>query len=195
MFTEYFGTVGEILDLILITVALGYVFSGFIKRPRTELDLLYRRSSLNLEDFKFAILIAAPAVILHELAHKFVAIAFGLSAKFYAWGFGLFLGAFLRFIGSPFILLAPGYVGIPPGATDLQTILIAFAGPFTNLVLWLVCDAILKRKRHLTRKQAITLYLTKQINIWLFIFNMLPIPPLDGSKVFYGLFRITASLF
>lgn len=195
MFTEYFGTIGELLDLILITLVLGYVFSGFIKRPRTELDLLHPRPSLNLQDFKFAILITAPAVILHELAHKFVAIAFGMNAKFYAWGFGLFLGAFLRFIGSPFILLAPGYVGIPPGATDLQMVLIAFAGPFVNLLLFLTCNTILKRKRHLTRKQAVTLYLTKQVNLWLLIFNMLPIPPLDGSKVFGGLFRIIFSSF
>ena len=39
------------------------------------------------------------------------------------------------------------------------------------------------------RKQIVALHLTKIINLWLFIFNMLPIPPLDGSKVFYHLFQ------
>lgn len=180
----------EIWDILLVTLALGFIFSSFLKRPRTELDYGYRIPGFNLQDFKLAVLAVAPAVILHELAHKFTAILLGFSATFYASFFGLGLGIFLRIINSPFIIFAPGYVAIPPATPILETTFIAFAGPLTNLILFSISSIILRTKKKLSRKFAILLYLTKTINLWLFIFNMLPIPPLDGSKVFYGLFKL-----
>ena len=172
-------TLGEIISLIIVTLIIGYIFSGYV-RP------IYRKP-LNFKDIKFAIIISAPAIILHELAHKFVALSFGISAKFYMWTFGLILGLVLRFFHSPFIILAPGYVNIG-GGTPEQLAIIAFAGPFVNLLLFFISLLLLK-KRRLKRKQIVALHLTKIINLWLFIFNMLPIPPLDGSKVFYHLFQ------
>jgi Zn-dependent protease len=168
----------EIFYLIILTVALGYIFSGFIRRP----GVFHR--GFNWEDFKLAMIISAPAVILHELAHKFTAIA-----QFYIWPFGLLLAVFLRAISSPFLIIAPGYVEI--ASTNLYTLqgaVIAAAGPLINLALFFTARTILNRARNLTRTQAMVLYMTKQINLLLFVFNMLPIPPLDGSKVIGGLF-------
>lgn len=182
--------VREIWDLLIVTLALGYIFSGFLRKPRTELDYSYRIPGFDKQNFKLAVLSVAPAVILHELMHKFTAILLGYAATFYASFFGLGLGIFLRIINSPFIIFAPGFVSIPPDVPTLQTTLIAFAGPLTNLILFLISDIILKTRKHLSRRLAIILYLTKTINLWLFVFNMLPIPPLDGSKVFYGLFKL-----
>ena len=178
----------EIINLIILTIVIGYIFSSFVRRPRTLHDL-YRKGRFNLEDIKFSSLIAAPAVVLHELAHKFVAIGFGLAASFNLFPFGLFLGIFLRFINSPFLIVAPGYVLISQGATQLQNVLISFAGPFINLFLWLGSLFVL-RTRKLKRSTAIALHFSVIINMWLFIFNMLPIPPLDGSKVWFGLFKL-----
>lgn len=176
-------SVKEIINLAILTVAIGYIFSGFIKKPGSPF-----RAGFKWEDFKFSIIVAAPAVVLHELAHKFTAMAFGLSANFYIWPFGIFLAVFLKVIHSPFLIIAPGYVGIPGLAqSNLTTAIIAFAGPAINLILFTTAHLILTRAKHLTRIQAVALYLTKQINLLLFIFNMLPIPPLDGSKVFSGL--------
>ena len=178
-------SIKEILHLILMTAALGYIFSGFIRPALSHIQL--HLPKFNWKEFKFAILISAPAVVLHELAHKLIAMLFGLTAEFQASFFGLGIGVFLRIINSPFIIFAPGYVSISSTADPLTLAVIAFAGPFTNLVLWLGSSLILSRARHLTRKQALILYLTKRINMILFIFNMLPIPPFDGSKVFLGL--------
>ena len=72
-------TAQEIIDLAILTAALGYIFSGFIKRPRDILD--YLRPSLAFDDIKYAAMIVAPAVILHELAHKGVGLFFGFSTK------------------------------------------------------------------------------------------------------------------
>jgi len=55
---------------------------------------VYPKLGLSWKDFKFAIIITAPAVILHELAHKFVAMAMGLTATFHAWYTGLGIGVF-----------------------------------------------------------------------------------------------------
>jgi len=178
-------SITEIVYLAIVTVVIGYIFMDFI--PRAYGSYIKKRFDWN--NFKIACLIVAPGVVFHELAHKFVAMSFGLSAIFQIWPFGLVLGVFLKIIGSSFILLAPGYVGISSGATVPQLTLISFSGPLINLILWLGSWAILNRAR-LTRKQAVSLYLLKQINMWLFIFNMLPIPPLDGSKVFYGLYKL-----
>ncbi|MBU2634027.1 MAG: M50 family metallopeptidase [Nanoarchaeota archaeon] len=174
-------TISEIISLTIVTLVIGYIFSGYIK-PR-----IYGKS-ISVKDIKFAIIISAPAIILHELAHKFVAMGFGLTAKFYMWTFGLVLGLILRFFHSPFIILAPGYVGLS-GGTPGQLAIIAFAGPLVNLILFFASFLLLK-KRGLKRKHIMALHLTKIINMWLFIFNMLPIPPLDGSKVFGYLFQI-----
>lgn len=178
----------EILDIIIVTLALGYIFMGQIRRPKTHLDLL-KPVGFSFEDFKFAALITAPAIILHEMAHKFFALFFGISATFKAWFVGLAIGVLLSIIKSPLIILAPGYVQIE-GGSDLQQTIIAFAGPFLNLLLFLLAKYVLEHKKRLSRNEAIGWYLTKQINIFLFVFNLLPIPPLDGSKVFAGLIKL-----
>lgn len=174
----------EIFQLIILTLVLGYIFSGYIRIPG-----LYSRG-FNWKGVKFAMLVTAPAIILHELAHKFVGLALGYSAMFHIWWVGLGFGVFLRVIGSPFLILAPGYVSVPLSTTPLELSVIAFAGPFINLILFGVALCVLRFKRRLKRKEFIFWHLTKLINIWLFIFNMLPIPPLDGSKVYAGLFGL-----
>ncbi|HIH17536.1 MAG TPA: site-2 protease family protein, partial [Nanoarchaeota archaeon] len=55
-------------------------------------------------------------------------------------------------------------------------------------LLWLGPTFVLRnQKRKLSRNMAIFLFYTASINLWLFIFNMIPVPPLDGSKVLMGL--------
>lgn len=170
-----------------MTLALGYIFMIYVQRPSTHLDLLGGKN-LAWEDFKFAILITAPAVVLHELAHKFAALTMGLAATFHASYFGLGIGVLLRFFSSPFIVFVPGFVEIH-GATALQSALTAFMGPGTNLLLFLIAAGILKRAKKLTQKQLVFLHLTKQINLFLFLFNMIPLAPFDGGHVFGGLLK------
>jgi len=181
-----FVSIIELLYLIILVVFVGYIFTGIMKRR----DPLHFRGGFDWQDFKLACIVAAPGILLHELAHKFTAMGFGLDAAFNIWPFGIFLGVLLKVIGSPFILIAPGYVNISTLATNSQMAFIAFAGPFINLLLWLIPSYILNHKKRLTRNQAVVLYFTKVINMWLFIFNMIPIPPLDGSKVLEGLLSV-----
>jgi len=182
-----FTSLGEIINLAILIVAIAYILSGMIRSPKK--GLLRRKTLFDWEDFKFAAIIAVPGILFHELAHKFAAMAFGAVATFQIFPLGLLIGVILRVIHSPFLLLAPGYVEI--GAEVISTTqfgLIAFAGPFVNLVFWLVPAYILKtKKRQLKRKTGIFLFYTSYINMWLFLFNMIPFNPLDGGKVFAGI--------
>jgi len=70
----------------------------------------------------------------------------------------------------------------------LQSALIAGAGPFMNLLLWQISSFIIKHKK-VNQKYLPLLLITSKINMFLFIFNMLPFFMFDGYKVFNGLIR------
>jgi Zn-dependent protease len=174
----------EFIDLLIMIAALGFIFKDIFKKPAGPYDpLTYYKKKFNFENFKFAVMVTAPAIILHELAHKLTAIYYGLSATFHAHYFFLGLGIMLKLLNFGFIFFIPGYVVHSGLATHLQTAMIAVAGPLTNLALFGIAAFFLKQKN--TKKKYIPfLILTKKINLFLFIFNMLPIHPFDGGHFF-----------
>ncbi|HIH58503.1 MAG TPA: M50 family metallopeptidase [Nanoarchaeota archaeon] len=174
----------EILQLFVITLALGYIFSGFIQRPK---DDPFSLKKFSWKDILFAASIATPAVVLHEFGHKFVAMAFGLAASFHVFWAGLVLGVLLKMIASPFLFLAPAYVSIPAGATALQSTLIAFAGPGVNLLLWGISALVLTYKKKMSEQELFAWAISRKLNLFLFWFNLIPIPPLDGWAVLLGI--------
>lgn len=190
----------EIAEIVLMVLALGYIFSHFFRRPLTVQQALrkpvwYR--FFDLESIKFSMIITAPAVVLHELGHKFVALAMGFPAQLYGMltgvsiiRYALILGVVLRLVSAPFIFFLPGYVGPPyDGAwasmSAVQMGGMAFAGPAVNLTLFFLFWGLLASNRW--PKYNRIFYISRMINIWLFALNMLPIPPLDGYKVYAGL--------
>ncbi|QQE81283.1 site-2 protease family protein [Alicyclobacillus sp. SO9] len=66
-------------------------------------------------------------------------------------------------------------------------ILTAFAGPFSNLVLAVICFTILREWSIPTSSIQDFLHRLVSwgayINVILFVFNLIPIPPLDGSRI------------
>lgn len=65
--------------------------------------------------------------------------------------------------------------------------LVGLAGPFTNLVLALLGAGIVHvLNGTVTIGVLSALVIFTQINVGLFVFNMLPIPPLDGSRLVYA---------
>ena len=74
----------EVFDAVVTVVALGYIFRNYFRTPVTEFTSAVdsRRQIIN------AALIVAPAVLLHEFAHKFIAMSFGFMATYraaYEW--------------------------------------------------------------------------------------------------------------
>jgi len=128
--------------------------------------------------------ISAIAVVLgfliHELGHKVVAQKYGAWAEFRMYPMGFVLGFITALFG--FLLVAPGAVYIQGQVTRKQYGKISLAGPMTNIViggiflaLWLVTgsDGVL----------GLSLQLLAVLSLFLAVFNLLPIPPLDGFKV------------
>ncbi|HII15914.1 MAG TPA: M50 family metallopeptidase [Nanoarchaeota archaeon] len=175
----------EIFSIFVLIAAVAYIFSGILPRKDPF------RTKPTWEDIKFAAMVAAPAVLVHEMFHKFTAMAFGLPAFFQVSWFGIGLAVFLKLISAPFLIIAPGFVSMP-ATLPLPSVLIAFAGPFANLVMWLGSALLLKKMRVIRRKTVMLLLLSRQINKYLFIFNMIPIPGFDGFHVVSGLWHLIA---
>ncbi|MDD5331416.1 MAG: hypothetical protein PHE43_01155 [Candidatus Nanoarchaeia archaeon] len=178
-------TISEIIGVIVLTLYLGYLFSGMTTKKKFD-----------KEDFKFSMMVAAPAVILHEFSHKFTALILGFPSVFHVFyeeGFTLILAGvsvLLKIVGSPFIFLIPGFVSIPGNVGVMDSGIIAFAGPLINLILWIGAGIYLKHGKRMTKRKMMLAYATKRVNMILFIFNMLPFAPLDGEKVFNALFSL-----
>ena len=187
-------SIQELFDMLMMTLFVGFIFKdSFMSGPSYgEMDPVeyYSRKSVKMLDgFFFAIIATAPAIILHELGHKFVAEAFGMSAVFHAAYMWLGIGLLLKLINFGLIFFVPAFVSISGAGTYLQYALVAFAGPGINLILWIVSSMLLRMKK-LDKKYIQILVMSKRINMFLFFFNMLPIPPFDGFSVFYNLFKV-----
>ncbi len=202
-----FLTLWEIIDMIVMTVVIGYIFSDvFIRRPLTTKDEEsydplkdYSRKTKKYDNLKYAIILTAPALILHELGHKFVAMFFGMTATFNAAYIWLGIALLLKLMNFGFIFLVPAYVSWAPATAAAGLYLqnnpwvgstIAFAGPAVNGILWLVAHVMIKSgKYNKNPGKMMLLVLTRRINGFLFIFNLIPIPGFDGWHVFSGLWQ------
>src|SRR3989344_3485369 len=161
-----------IISWLTITAAFSMVISNFF-------------SSL---DIFLALLISAVGVgtgfILHELAHKYVAIHYGAHAEFRMWQSCLILALVLPIVTfGQFLFAAPGAVYIyGTNITRKQNGIISVAGPITNILIAIFFIMLIVIFPKSTIGQ-ISGY-AAQINFFLAFFNLIPIGPLDGTKVF-----------
>ncbi len=118
------------------------------------------------------------SVLLHELAHSFVARARGLPVK----SIVLFI-----FGGVSNIEREPGSPGV-----EFQ---MAFVGPLTSLVIGIVCYLLMLPLRGSNSPVAAILGYLAVTNILLGIFNLIPGFPLDGGRVLRSIvWRISGNL-
>ncbi len=185
----------ELFDLAIMIAVIGYIFKDLLPvRDATNYDplLALRKKGFFSEGFKNALIVAAPAIALHEIGHKVAAMSFGLQATFHAAYTWLGIGLLLKVIGAPFLFFVPGFVSYTgAGVAPLARAMIAFSGPAVNLLLFLFATIAIRQK-WFSSKYLSMLYLTKQINLFLFIFNMLPIGFFDGAHVFQSLIQAFA---
>ncbi len=144
------------------------------------------------------------SAILHEIAHGYVADRLGDPTARLAGRLTLdprphidpFLSVLLPLLliisHSPIIFGGAKPVPIDPfnlkeGKKDVA--LVALAGPLTNVILAIIAALLIHVLSYVSSASPflsvvlLFLYLVAQYNLLLGIFNLLPIPPLDGSKV------------
>jgi Zn-dependent protease len=206
----YFSGV-EILHLLLgvagITVAFALALGGSKGCPGDELVCVPRVDvPLLLRLLPYAAAVVLPAFILHELAHKVVAQRMDMWAEFRANYFGLTGGVLLTAMFK-ILLSVPGAVFIYGDADRRDAGVISIVGPMVNLAIGYVAlglDALLPSIAIPSAGAGgiANLYeLVVLANAVLAGFNMLPVGPLDGRKVFrwsplafFGIWALVAAL-
>jgi len=159
----------EIRDIFISVIALSIA-----------LELAYRFIPVYI-GLSISFLMVITAFFLHEMAHKFTAIRLGAWSEFRMWPLGVLLTLVTSLLG--FIFALPGAVYFASYRNPRIESKIALAGPTTNIILGIIMLLVLTLiKLHGLILVAVG-YLAF-INIWLAFFNLLPIPPLDGSKIF-----------
>ena len=68
-----------------------------------------------------------------------------------------------------------------------DTILVSIAGVTTNFIIAIICAFILRYAPITSRTVSIMIITGLWYNIMLGVFNLLPLPPLDGSKILASL--------
>jgi Zn-dependent protease len=150
-------------------------------------------SALSDMSFVYLLFISFLAVLtaffFHEMAHKFLAQKYGCWAEFNYYPMGLVLALITAMVGI--IFAAPGAVIIGGPITQAQNGKISAAGPATNLTLGAVFAALYLVTNPLdiqvfpgVFELGGIFFILAWINIVLGGFNLIPFPPLDGSKIY-----------
>jgi Zn-dependent protease len=130
-------------------------------------------------------------VVLHEAAHAFSADALGDDTPRRAGRITLNPAAHLDVTGLVFFVIA----GIGWGSTPvnprkmrggrLGPVAVAAAGPLSNLLVVFVCGALFLVPALREGFVGLLIFGIASINALLFVFNLIPLPPLDGASILY----------
>jgi Zn-dependent protease len=159
-------------------------------------------------DLIFTLLILFVSVILHEVAHGYMADWLGDPTARLAGRLTLNPISHIDLVGTiilPLILVlsnSPFFIGyakpVPynpynlPGKYDEP--LVAFAGPATNIILAIIFGLTIRFAGAALTPNLINAFATiVYVNLMLALFNLVPLPPLDGSKVLGGIFTAISS--
>ena len=149
----------------------------------------------------FLIIILILSVIIHEISHGYAALALGdptakLSGRLTLnpiphldlWG-SIIIPGLLALTGTGVILGWAKPVPYNPYNLSNQRwgeALVAGAGPLSNIVIALIFGVLLRFAVLPGSVTGLASYIVL-INIVLAIFNLIPIPPLDGSKILFSI--------
>ena len=143
--------------------------------------------------FAVAVLMGFVAgIAVHEAAHAYSAYLLGDDTAYRAGRVTLNPASHLDLLGSLMLLIAGFGWGKPTPVVPsklrggvLGPVAVAFAGPASNLLIVAVCALMYALTSFQEGYLQIIVVAVAFVNALLFVFNLIPIPPLDGSKVIF----------
>ena len=131
-------------------------------------------------------------ITLHEAAHATSAYLLGDDTAYRMGRVTLNPASHLDLMGSIFLLLAGFGWGKPTPFTAAKLrygvfgpVLVAVAGPVSNLLVLVVCGGLYLLPAFHSGYPQLLVVGMGFVNALLFVFNLVPIPPLDGSKIIF----------
>src|ERR687886_739263 len=131
-------------------------------------------------------------IVLHEAAHAYSAYALGDDTPYHYGRVTLNPASHLDLLGSLALLMVGFGWGrpVPIEPSKLRggvwgPVAVAFAGPATNLAIVALCAVLIRLQPFQGRLFLFCILGVAFVNALLFIFNLVPIPPLDGAKVIF----------
>ena len=158
----------EIKEILISIIVLSLAFA--IAWTRGTYFLL-----LNFLPISFLAVVTAFAC--HEIAHKYAGIRYGYWSEYRMFPQGLLFALLLSFVG--FVFAAPGAVMIFGVPTREESGKISMAGPMANILVAIIF--MLLASSGIFYKISI---FVAHINAFLAFFNLIPLGPLDGRKIF-----------
>ncbi|MDP3485669.1 MAG: site-2 protease family protein [Methanobacteriaceae archaeon] len=157
-----------LISMLVIAGVFAYILSG-------------RNINLAINLFPITLIAVGLGFVLHELAHKFVAMHYGFWAEYKLWAEGLVLAVVTSYFG--FVFAAPGAVYIHGEyISEEQNGKISLAGPLTNIALALIFLGLLSISSASPILQTIG-FIGFSINSFIALFNLIPFSVLDGAKI------------
>jgi Zn-dependent protease len=176
----------EIKHLLITTVVLGFIFS-FTEWGVGEINI-----QIGLFSMFNASLVVLLSLLVRLAVQKIFAIYRGYKVQYASWPVGLAIAVLIVVIlnGEQPFFAVPGVlafslieqlrVGKPRQWKMLSDeALISFAGPFTNLIMAFIFKAIAVSTGNPLASKLVL------VNVWFAIISILPIPKLDGFRIFY----------
>jgi Zn-dependent protease len=172
----------ELQHLLIATLGLTAAFTLFLGPPQ-GISLMPRLRAIQADPMLplAAFIAIAVGFVPHELAHKILAQRFGHWAEFRMSMRNLLIGLAIV-LGLKILYAAPGAVMISGRVTPKENGLISLVGPGVNFVITAITLPF-AFGTNATATLPIMMATVAWINAILAAFNMLPIGPLDGRKV------------
>lgn len=156
----------------------------------------------------FSLCVLILSVVIHEVSHGYMALRLGDPTAKYAGRLTLNPIKHMDLVGSVIVPIVTTIMGVSFGwakpvpfnpdnfrksAFNIRwgEALVAFAGPMSNFIIAVVFGVA---AHFVTNQAAFSLFgMIVLVNITLGIFNLAPVPPLDGSKILFAVIPVRYS--
>lgn len=178
----------ETLHFCLATLCLAFIYSW------TDWGTNTFDAALGIKNYVTAIILIGITLFVHHAGQRMMALSLGFKAEHRIWWYGILFGLIVAALtgGKIRILAATGFIVylLPvhrlgafrygPNLTTMSKI--ALAGPILNFIF----SAIIKSFEWAGILSPAISNKIFVLNIAFAAWNLLPIPPLDGSKIFFN---------